>query len=128
VTPAGLHHVAIKAADPERVAAFYRDVLGLPELARHALPDGSLRSVWLGCGEAILMVERAVAAGSGPRDFSEDPPGLHLVALRIAPEDRDAWRARLAVVHETAHTLYVQDPEGNRVGLSTYVIPPRSSG
>lgn len=114
-----LHHLAIKAADPERVAAFYRDVLGLPERARHP------HSVWLDCGDSILMIERA-STPAGPRPaFADDPPGLHLVALRIEAADANGWRQRLAaaghpVVHATERTLYVQDPEGNRVGLSWY--------
>lgn len=135
MTPTGLHHVAIKASDPDRVAAFYRDVLGLAEVARHALPGGGTRSVWLECGGAILMVERSMAgtASAAPAEFAQDPPGVHLVALRIDAGQRDAWRQRLAaagrpVVHETEWTLYTQDPEGNRIGLSTLVIPPRTSG
>ncbi|HSP79585.1 MAG TPA: VOC family protein, partial [Myxococcaceae bacterium] len=41
----GFHHLAIQVRDVERVTAFYREVLGLPELRRHHRPDGSLRSV-----------------------------------------------------------------------------------
>ena len=50
-------------------------------------------------------------------------PGLHLVALRIERAARADWLRRLAaagvaVEARTAFTLYVRDPEGNRVGLS----------
>lgn len=143
MTPAGLHHLAIKAVDPARVAAFYRDVLGLAELTRHHLPDGELRSVWLACGDAIVMIERATRPAARTPAFADDRPGLHLVALTMAAAEREAWRQKLAraghpVVHETAHTLYVQDPEGNRVGLSSFgaadlaparaVTAPRRSG
>jgi catechol 2,3-dioxygenase-like lactoylglutathione lyase family enzyme len=122
-----IHHVAIKATDPERVAAFYRDVLGLREVARHPMADAAdvVRSVWLACGDAVLMVERSGRAGPPAAAFAEDPAGLHLVALRIDPSEAPAWRVRLAsaghrVVHETPSTLYALDPEGNRVGLSWY--------
>lgn len=125
--PSGVHHVALKAADPERVAAFYRDVLGLGELARHPMPDAPerLRSVWLACGAAILMVERAGVEAPALDAFADDPPGLHLLALRIERAQAAAFRERLAaagvpVAHATEWTLYVRDPEGNRVGLSWY--------
>ncbi len=129
--------MAIKVNDPERVATFYRDVLGLAEVARHPFTDGTVRSVWLALGgDAILMIERSIRGGGGTTlvAFADDPPGIHLVALRIRPEDRTAWRERLAaagqpVVHETEWTLYARDPEGNRVGLSCLPFsPPRSSG
>jgi len=137
VTPEGLHHLAIKVNDPVRVAAFYRDVLGLAEVARHPFADGTVRSIWLALGgDAILMIERSIHGGGGPGEvaFADDPPGIHLVALRIRPEDRTVWRERLAaarrpVEHETEWTLYARDPEGNRVGLSCLPLsPPRSSG
>lgn len=46
-----------------------------------------------------------------------------MIALRIAPEDRERvaaeLRARdLPIVRDTRWTLYVHDPEGNLVGLS----------
>jgi glyoxylase I family protein len=49
--------------------------------------------------------------------------GYLMIALRITRAARADWEARLAaagvaVVHRTAYTIYVADPEGNRVGLS----------
>jgi catechol 2,3-dioxygenase-like lactoylglutathione lyase family enzyme len=121
---AGVHHVAIQCVDLPRCEAFYRDVLGLPLLRRLEDGAGGERSVWLALGEggAFLALERAAGPGS-PAPFRDGRAGLHLVALRIARSDRERWEARLAaadvaVVHRTAWTIYVQDPEGNRVGLS----------
>ena len=123
----GVHHVAIKTRDVDRLAAFYRDVLGLSESTRHEDGHG-LRSVWLDCGTALLMLERSDYDDDQPRqrrDFQFDPPGLHLLALRIDAGDRDAWRVHLAehdteVVRETAYTLYIRDPDGNRIGISSW--------
>ena len=123
--PLGVHHVAVKAKDPERTAAFYREVLRLSETDRHE-DDRGLRSVWLKASDTVLMIERSDTAQPGPAPaFDEDPPGLHLLALRIRPEDRSAWIRELEarghpVVQQTDYTLYVSDPEGNRVGLSTW--------
>jgi len=127
VSVGGLHHVAIKAGDVEKTAAFYRDVLGLAAIDRHLDDGGALRSIWLRAKDVIVMIERS-AEGTEPlseRGFTSDPPGLHLVAFAIAPADRGAWRARLEaaghpIVHETRYTIYVLDPEKNRVGLSSY--------
>jgi len=113
VRPRGVHHVAIDVRDLDAAEAFYGGVLGLPLLARHATPDGAPRSVWLDMGDgAILMLER----GAGGH-------GKYVLALRIAREERAAWSAKLAVQASTAYTLYVLDPDGNKVGLSHYPEP-----
>jgi catechol 2,3-dioxygenase-like lactoylglutathione lyase family enzyme len=128
-TIGGVHHVAIKARDVERVASFYRDVLGLVEERRHQDDAGLLRSLWLRAGTTIVMIERAgtEAEPHGPANtgFFVDPPGLHLLAFTISAEDREDFAARLPIVHRTDYTLYLLDPEGNRVGLSSY--PDRSA-
>lgn len=128
----GVHHLAILVRDLPRVEAFYRDVLGLAVIRR----DGA-RSVWLDLGPAVgptagltprafLALEAAPAPAGSTR--AEDAPGLHMFALAIAPGARTAWERRLAnaavpIVHRTAFTLYVRDPEGNGIGLSHWPDP-----
>ncbi len=133
-SPRGFHHLAIQVRDLPAAERFYRDVLGLPVVRRWPSTDGAGdRSVWLdtGDGHGFIALE-IVATGATALD---DPscarsPGLHLVALRIAREMRETWEARLtaagvAVESRTAFTLYVRDPEGNRVGLSHW---PQAAG
>src|SRR5688572_20608112 len=116
-----LHHLALKAKDPERVARFYSSVIGLAEQRRHQDEHG-LRSIWLELGDGILMIERSNSGGdSAP--FDSDPPGLHLLALAIDPNEAPSWRARVGVLAETAYTLYLADPEGTRIALSSYPEP-----
>jgi catechol 2,3-dioxygenase-like lactoylglutathione lyase family enzyme len=121
--PPALHHVAIQCADLRRCEAFYREVLGLPELRRWPRPEGGDRSVWLSLGEGgFLALERADEARA-PLPWRDGRPGLHLLALRIGAGERAAWEARFAaagveVVHRTRWSIYVRDPEGNRIGLS----------
>jgi catechol 2,3-dioxygenase-like lactoylglutathione lyase family enzyme len=121
--------VAIQCADLRACERFYVEVLGLPVARRWPADGGGDRSVWLGLGgDAFLALERAGASsreaeGAGPRPWRTPEAGLHLVALRIPPGERSAWERRLAaagvpVAHRTRWTLYVLDPEGNRVGLS----------
>ena len=120
----GFHHVAVQVKALEDVASFYREVLALPELERHHGPDGRLRSVWLDVGGGgFLALERVEAAPSPDPAFRDGRPGLFLLALRIDRAERARIRAELErrglpLVHETKWTLYVRDPEGNRVALS----------
>jgi catechol-2,3-dioxygenase len=119
----GFHHLAIQVHALEEVTAFYRDVLGLQERERHPDPDGKVRSIWLGVGEGFLALERVERRPDPDRRFRDGRPGLFLVALRIDAAERARVRAELErlgipLVHETRWTLYVRDPEGNRVALS----------
>ena len=106
----------------ERCVAFYRGALGLEVLRRWPGEGGSERSVWLSTGAGFLALERAsgeaTAAASG-----DAPPGWQVVALGISRSDRAAWEERLAlagveVVRRSPFSLFLQDPEGNRVALS----------
>jgi glyoxylase I family protein len=120
--PSGVHHVAIKVADLHRAESFYAGVLGMPVLKRWPSTDGQQdRSVWLDLGAgAFFALERS--DGALPAK-PENAPGLHVLALQIQRSEREAWAAKLAdaghpIYRHTHHTIYVQDPEGNRVGLS----------
>ena len=117
-----VHHIALGASDPIRLAAFYREVFGLRELARHLKPDGSVRSVWLDLGGPILMIE---LTREPPRHVTGVGAGMFLLALALP---RGAWpafeqallSAGVAVESGTEHTRYFRDPEGNRVAVSCY--------
>lgn len=117
--PSGVHHVALEVTDLAAAERFYAVTLGLPVLRRWPSPDGQDRSVWLDLGDgSFLALERTPA----PRP-SDDGPGWHLVALRIRRDDRTSWVERLAgagfaLERQSPYTIYVRDPEGNRVGLS----------
>jgi catechol 2,3-dioxygenase-like lactoylglutathione lyase family enzyme len=130
--PLAFHHLAIQCADLDRCERFYREVLGLPVLRRWPREGGGDRSVWLSVGEgpegAFLALERAdEVPDEAPeqRPWRDGRPGLHLLALRIAPSERRTWEDRLEaagvlVAHRTRWTIYFHDPEGNRIGLSHY--------
>jgi glyoxylase I family protein len=134
--PGGVHHVAIAVRDLDLLEAFYTGVLGLPVLRRwpmagHDGGDGRDRSVWLDLGSgAFLALERAAdekVAREGAAS-PDRPYGYLMIALRITRAARPGWEERLAaagvaVVGRTAYTLYVADPEGNRVGLSHWPEP-----
>lgn len=118
-----LHHIALGTGNVERLAAFYRDVLGLSELSRSYSEDATLRAVWLDLQGAVLMVERT----------DEEPQpcaaartrGFFLLALRVAPTQRRELEralqgAGLELEGETAFSSYTRDLDGNRIALSHY--------
>ncbi|HET6150074.1 MAG TPA: VOC family protein [Polyangia bacterium] len=124
----GLHHLAIRVRDLAAAEQFYCGVLGLPVLQRWPADDGvAERSIWVDTGDgSFLALERIVADGDQAADGVAD--GFHLIALRIGVEERGGWKERLAragvaVYHQTRFTIYLRDPEGNRVGLSHHPVP-----
>lgn len=121
-SPRGIHHVALRVADPERSLRFYKDVLGLPEDRRFE-DDGRVRSIWLRAGDAMVMLERELK-GRG-----SDMGSGHVLVFAV--EAGDDWEARLSAAgvpidDRTAATLYVHDPDGHRVGLSVYAFASRA--
>ena len=138
MTPSAFHHLALQVRDLPRAETFYAGTLGLPVLRRWPWSDAQQvqgftgeRSLWLGlAGHVQTEPERggflaleAVDGAPPERSFKDEHPGLHLVALCIGLAERSAWEevleeAGVPVVHRTDFTLYVRDPEGNRVGLS----------
>ncbi len=111
-----VHHLALRTKDLPRLEHFYVGGLGLAVIRRQE--DG--RGVWLDAGGTIVMLER--------RDEDEPAPpagSKELVAFAVAPETRASCterltRAGVAVEASTEFTLYVRDPDGRRVGLSSY--------
>jgi len=122
---ARLHHLACGTRDVERLAAFYRDVLGLPEVSRHAAQDGSVRSIWLDLGVGLLMIERT---GRTAEPTAGVGAGFFLLALRVTPEERADAERRLAgagfpIETRSEWTSYARDPDGNRIAVSHYPEP-----
>ena len=112
-----VHHVAFRTGDLPRLEAFYVDALGFAVIQRHGA-----RSVWLDAGGAIVMLET--------REEGEPPHpsgSKELVAFSIEPDSRALRVARLAkagvaVEASTEFTLYMRDPDGRRIGLSSYPV------
>lgn len=104
-----IHHVALRTTDVARLERFYVGVLGLSPARR----DDARGSVWLDAGGAVIMLEPA-----GPGEPAVPRGTMDLVAFAV--DDKETWRARVAVEAETAHTLYFRDPDGRRVALSDY--------
>jgi catechol 2,3-dioxygenase-like lactoylglutathione lyase family enzyme len=116
---------AIYADDLESAEQFYRDVLGLPVLAKE--PG---RHVFFQVGDRhVLLVFFARATLIGDRLPAHGTAGPGHFAMGIGAEDLDAWRGRLLehgvrIEHEESwphggHSLYFRDPGGNAAELIT---------
>ena len=123
----GTHHLAVQATDLLVAERFYVELLGLRVKQRWYTEGGEQRSIWVDTGDgSFIALERShpgVSPASAGRPFLDGHAGWHLVSLRIDPNERAAWERRLAsagvaIEHRTRWTLYLRDPDGNRVGLS----------
>lgn len=125
IAPFGIHHLAIQCRNLASMARFYEKVLRLTLERRWPAADGSGdRAVWLRTGTSVLALE-ACEGEPRPPAWQDSAAGFHLLAFEIHWQNRDIWLQHLAhcgvpVVHQTPWTLYVRDPEGNRVGLSHF--------
>jgi len=112
-----VHHIALRTGDVEGLAAFYRDVLGL-----EAVLDRRPRSVWLALDERSVLMIEAKEPGEPP----VPPRSMELVAFAVDEAARDTIREearrRGCLDGETAFTVYLRDPDGRRVGVSTHPL------
>lgn len=130
---AGIDHVVLRARDPDRLVAFYRDVLGCP-VERE---QGDIGLTQLRAGRALIDVVAQVALAGAS---SAAGPGRNLdhLCLTIQPFEQERLRAyllsrgvnvgQLAMRYGAegqGPSLYFQDPEGNGVELKAALkIPP----
>ena len=122
-----IHHCSVAVQDLERAATFYRDVLGLLEIAiPSTFPAAGLNVRWFQIGDQQihLLLESA----------NHPPSGRHL-ALQV--DDAQAARMRLraqgieideAVLIPGADRFFITDPDGNRIEIiewkETYIAIP----
>ena len=115
-----IDHVSVIVTDVARSRAFYRDVLGLPEIAPPREFD--FVALWfdLGGGQTLHLLQKPTADTHSPRHFC-----LHVEDIAAAR----AHFARLGVaLDETtkiaaADRFFVRDPDGNRIELLQWHRP-----
>lgn len=123
-----LHHLALGADDVEALACFYSEVFLLPRVREHRREDGSLRSIWLGLGAGLLMVEEREAGEPRTGGLQSPEPGWFLAVFEVADEAAAEEVCRRATerggreTHRTGFTRYLIDPENNRVGVSHFPL------
>ena len=115
----GIDHVVLRVADLERAIAFYEGVLGA-KVERRSEKFGLVQ---LRAGRSLIDLIEA------PEKDREGANMDHF-ALRIEPFDEAAIRAHLKAhgieagelksrygAEGDGHSLYIEDPDGNRVEL-----------
>ena len=118
----GLDHVALVVADMRRSIAWYADVLGM-ERRYAGVWDGGGHPVVLCNGDACVALFEPVEG-----DLVEADGVNRHFAIRLDRSGFDAARAELAEPgieaelwdHTICHSLYVRDPDGHQVELTTY--------
>ena len=109
----GIHHIALKVNNLDTCATFYQHILGLTPHPSPLAPKE--RSRWFQLeNHGILMLEK---------DNDPRPSNWNIIAFRIVKKDQASWRSYLqekgvTINQESDYTIYIQDPEGNRLGLS----------
>jgi catechol 2,3-dioxygenase-like lactoylglutathione lyase family enzyme len=123
----GLFHIAIKTSDLDATRAFWRDIIGLREIAR---PDFGFPGAWLACpqpgGQAIIHVYAGGPAlgpsGTAPRGTGAiDHLSLSCSGYRdyIARFTRAGLPFREFIVPGTTlWQLFVYDPSGVQLELT----------
>jgi glyoxylase I family protein len=113
-----IHHLAFRTGDLARLERFYVGAIGLAVVRRQ-----EARSVWLDAGGSLVMLEAREESEAAPPSAS-----MELVAIAIPPDARPLVTERLTqagvtIEASTEFTLYVRDPDGRRIGLSSYPVP-----
>jgi len=117
-------HVVLKVRDAERAARFYRDVLGLREVARATF---GRPMVFFSTGENHHDVAVMEVGPDAPRPAA-DAVGLYHVALRIGTTLDELRAAKVHLEahgytdlrltdHRVSYSIYLNDPDGNGVEL-----------
>jgi catechol-2,3-dioxygenase len=118
-----LDHVSLNVRDRAGSIAWYRDVLGLEQRNEPRRDDWP---VFMGAFGACVALFQA--ATESP-ERADESTGLRHVAFAVARDDLDRAQEHLRELgvefryedHGSAHSVYVADPDGNVVELTSYV-------
>ena len=117
-----LDHVSLNVSDRARSIAWYRDVLGLVQQGEPRRDDWPVFMGELGACVALFQAQVETA------ERQPESTGLRHVAFMVGRDDLAAAQTRLRERgvefrfedHGNAHSIYVPDPDGNVIELTSY--------
>ncbi len=121
-----LGRVVLYVTNLERVAGFYRDVLGFKEVGRMDL-GGKSGAAAFSSGRThheLLLIE----VGGNPEPRHAPRPGLYHIGFKVADSHdelkkvyRELKEKNVPIVgmsdHTVTHSIYILDPDGNELEL-----------
>jgi len=120
-----LDHVALRVKDLEVSARWYEEVMGL---TRYRLPEWGEYPIFLLAGKTGVALFPSKTGGIASPPATKGP-GIDHFAFQISNESFEkakAWFTELKIPYEVQNhhhflSVYVQDPDGHTVELTTLV-------
>lgn len=106
-----IHHIAIGTPHPSHLAKFYLKIPGSKKIKEFYYESGEVRSLWIGFGSFILMLEEGE---------KQSPRAL---VFSFSKTERSEWTQflnQVKIQNQTDYTIYFLDSDGNHLGVSTY--------
>ena len=124
-------HVVLAVHDPERTAKFYVDALGMEQVNRFSDPEHGLEMAFLSFGAN----HHDIALIKVPDDSPVGNPGFSHTALVIDGSEKELAQmyrqlkakgvpVEMTADHGLSRSLYLHDPEGNRLEIYYDTMPP----
>jgi catechol 2,3-dioxygenase-like lactoylglutathione lyase family enzyme len=119
-----LDHVSLNVGDRPRSIDWYRDVLGLELMNEPGADDWP---AFMGRFGACVGLFQAQSPAAGRK---AEAVGFRHLAFMVGREDLEHARAHFAELgvefrfedHGNAHSVYVRDPDGHTIELTTYEV------
>ncbi|WP_411821307.1 VOC family protein [Leptospira sp. 'Mane'] len=110
-----IHHIAIGTQSVQVLSNFYKKIPNCIFLKENLCPNSEeVRSVWFQISKTILMIE------DGNKEAAR------ALVFQCNEEDRANWKTFLnsvSVSERTEFTIYFSDPDGNKLGISSFPTP-----
>ncbi|OGQ80790.1 MAG: hypothetical protein A3F90_12935 [Deltaproteobacteria bacterium RIFCSPLOWO2_12_FULL_60_19] len=119
---AKIRHLAIRTEDPERLAAFYKEVFDLKEVHRGSHPGHA-------AGKTVHLTDGYFELAILDNGAQQSPNGLYHFGIQIDNLDETLDRVRRRNPDRPVHKrpdgtpfaeMRVSDPEGNLIDLSVH--------
>ena len=120
-----LDHVSLNVSDRQRSIDWYRDVLGLE------LTNEPKRDDWPAfMGEFGTCIGLFQAQNRTPQERGGESVGFRHLAFMLGKDDLERAQAHFGAAgvefrledHGNAHSVYLRDPDGHTVELTTYEV------